>query len=63
MQDKLFYLEMSWVCEETEGKHQLVPRELVTEAEELAKKALKVLMHLCIQCVHITDFVFFFFAN
>lgn len=41
MKDKLFYLEMSWVCEETEGKHQLVPRELVTEAEELAKKALK----------------------
>jgi len=41
MKDKLFYLEMSWTCKETEGKHQMVPRDLVEEAEELAKKALK----------------------
>jgi len=41
MKDKLFYLEMSWTCEETEGLHQMVPRSLVEEAEELAKKALK----------------------
>lgn len=41
MKDKLFYLEMSWTCEETNGLHELVPRNLVEEAEELAKKALK----------------------
>lgn len=41
MKDKVFYLEMSWVCEETNGIHQMVPRDLVKEAEELAKKAIK----------------------
>lgn len=41
MKDKLFYLEMSWTCEETKGLHKMVPRDLVEEAEELAKTALK----------------------
>jgi len=41
MKDKLFYLEMSWVCEETEGLHKMVPRHIVEDAEELAKKAIK----------------------
>ena len=42
--DKEFELEMSWVSSlsgPTKGKHQHVPRELLEEAERLAKKALE----------------------
>ncbi|KAJ3103433.1 hypothetical protein HDU97_010179 [Phlyctochytrium planicorne] len=38
--DKDFELEMSWVCEESGGKHELVPREILEEAEAAAKAAL-----------------------
>ena len=36
--DKDFELEMTWVCEETGGKHFPVPKELLEEAERLAKE-------------------------
>jgi 20S proteasome subunit alpha 7 len=38
--DKLWELEMSWVCNESGRKFQLVPANLVEEAESLAKVAL-----------------------
>mmetsp|Transcript_14712 Transcript_14712/g.31535 ORF Transcript_14712/g.31535 Transcript_14712/m.31535 type:complete len:275 (+) Transcript_14712:114-938(+) len=37
--DKLWELEMSWVCEESKGKAMMVPRELVNEAFDAAKRA------------------------
>lgn len=39
--DKPFELEMSWVCEESGNTHSAVPKELITEAEEWAKKAIE----------------------
>ncbi|WVO13550.1 hypothetical protein L204_101171 [Cryptococcus depauperatus] len=39
--DKDFELEMTWVCEESNNKHALVPEELVKEAENKAKAALE----------------------
>ena len=39
--DKPFELEMSWVCDETERRHERVPRDLVREADEAAKRALE----------------------
>jgi len=41
IKDKAFELELSWVCEETEGKHRFVPKDLYAEAETFAKKALE----------------------
>lgn len=41
VKDKEFVLEMSWVCDESDGKHVLVPDELVQEAETQAKKELE----------------------
>lgn len=41
VKDKDFELEMSWVCEETKGLHQMVPKELIAEAEQYAKTALE----------------------
>ena len=41
--DKEFELEMTWISNlegPTKGKHQEVPKELLDEAERLAKKAL-----------------------
>ncbi|KAJ1463002.1 nucleophile aminohydrolase [Pelagophyceae sp. CCMP2097] len=38
--DKPFVLEMSWLCEETAWKHELVPPDLIKAAEEWAKKEL-----------------------
>ncbi|KAI9329239.1 nucleophile aminohydrolase [Zopfochytrium polystomum] len=38
--DKDFELEMSWICEESGGKHQFVPKDLLDEAEAEAKAAL-----------------------
>lgn len=31
---------MSWICAESGNKHQLVPKDVLEEAEVLAKKAL-----------------------
>ncbi|KAK4688324.1 20S proteasome subunit alpha 7, partial [Tremellales sp. Uapishka_1] len=39
--DKDFELELTWVCEESGGKHALVPADLVAEAEVAAKAALE----------------------
>ncbi|KAF8979746.1 hypothetical protein CPC16_012186 [Podila verticillata] len=38
--DKEFELELSWVCEESKGLHQFVPKDIAAEAEQLAKDAL-----------------------
>lgn len=32
VKDKLFKMEMSWVCEESNGVHQLVPAEIYSKA-------------------------------
>ena len=37
VKDKEFELELSWVCQESGGKHQYVPTELAKEAERLAQ--------------------------
>ena len=39
--DKEFELEMSWACQESKGLHQFVPKNLLEEAEQLAKAALQ----------------------
>ncbi|KAJ2962339.1 hypothetical protein NQZ79_g2467 [Umbelopsis isabellina] len=39
--DKEFELEMTWICEESKGKHVLVPKEITEEAERLAKESIK----------------------
>jgi hypothetical protein len=39
--DKDFELEMTWICEESKGKHVLVPKEITEEAERLAKESIK----------------------
>ena len=41
VKDKQFELELSWVCEESGGKHQLVPKDLKLQAEKYAKAALE----------------------
>jgi len=38
--DKEFELELSWVCEETKGRHEFVPKDVWTEADSAAKAAL-----------------------
>ncbi|KAG0212044.1 hypothetical protein BGX28_006942 [Mortierella sp. GBA30] len=38
--DKEFELELSWVCTESNGYHQIVPKDIADEAEALAKAAL-----------------------
>jgi len=40
VKDKDFELELSWVCAESGGKHQFVPKDVAEEAERLAKAAL-----------------------
>ena len=40
LKDKAFELEMSWICEESGRKHQLVPQDVLDEAETAAKAAL-----------------------
>lgn len=40
VKDKTFQLQMSWVCNETGGLHQMVPDNLLEQAETLAKNAL-----------------------
>ncbi|CAO3678588.1 unnamed protein product [Umbelopsis ramanniana] len=39
--DKDFELEITWICEESMGKHAAVPRDIVEEAERLAKESIK----------------------
>jgi len=39
LKDKLFELELSWVCPESGNKHQFVPKEVFDEAEKYAKAA------------------------
>eukprot|EP00111_Clytia_hemisphaerica_P016101 TCONS_00047654-protein len=41
VKDKAFELELSWVGAESNGKHQMVPKDIASEAEELAKKAME----------------------
>lgn len=41
VKDKLFEMELSWVCEESGGRHQFVPDALYKEAERYAKAALE----------------------
>jgi 20S proteasome subunit alpha 7 len=38
IKDKLFELEMSWVCAASENKHKFVPQELLEKAENIAKE-------------------------
>ncbi|KJE97190.1 proteasome subunit alpha type-3 [Capsaspora owczarzaki ATCC 30864] len=40
VKDKQFELEMSWVGAHSNGRHELVPKDLITEAAEAAKAAL-----------------------
>ncbi|XP_077495552.1 proteasome subunit alpha type-3-like [Amblyomma americanum] len=39
IKDKRFELELSWVCKESDGKHQFVPVDIYHEAESHAKTA------------------------
>ena len=39
IKDKLFELEMSWVCPESGNKYQLVPKDILSAAEAAAKAA------------------------
>jgi len=41
VKDKEFELELSWICKETNYEHQLVPKELLAEAEKYAKSSLQ----------------------
>lgn len=41
VKDKSFELELSWVGEVTEGRHQVVPADVFAEAEKYAKAALE----------------------
>lgn len=41
LKDKNFELEMSWVCEESGGKHEKVPEHLFLDAEKKAKAAME----------------------
>ncbi|KAK9768127.1 putative proteasome subunit alpha type-7 [Basidiobolus ranarum] len=38
--DKDFELELSWVSNDTKGKHEFVPKEIIEEAEKFAKESL-----------------------
>ena len=39
--DKHFVLELSWIGEDTNGRHELVPEDVKTRAEENARAALE----------------------
>jgi len=41
VKDKAFELELSWVGADTHGKHELVPADIMAEAERYAKAALE----------------------
>jgi len=38
VKDKIFELEMSWVCAESKNKHMSVPKDLLDAAEKIAKE-------------------------
>ncbi len=40
VKDKSFELELSWICEQSKGRHERVPANVFTEAETYAKAAL-----------------------
>ena len=40
-QDKMFELELSWVTEDTKGKHEKVPADVQESAEKFAKESLE----------------------
>lgn len=39
-QQQEFELELSWICPESKGQHEMVPKEIKAQAERLAKAAL-----------------------
>ena len=39
--EKDFELEMTWIGDETKGRHEFVPADLFEEAEQKAKQALE----------------------
>jgi len=41
VKDKEFELELSWICPESGNQHQLVPKDLLAEAQKAAKTALE----------------------
>ncbi|KAI2571408.1 PSMA3 isoform 11, partial [Pan troglodytes] len=41
VKDKAFELELSWVGELTNGRHEIVPKDIREEAEKYAKESLK----------------------
>jgi len=41
LKDKNFEMELSWVCAETNGKHERIPHDLFLEAEKSAKQAME----------------------
>jgi len=41
VKDKEFELELSWICAESKYQHQMVPRDILSEAEKLAKSSLE----------------------
>ncbi|TPX33162.1 hypothetical protein SmJEL517_g03836 [Synchytrium microbalum] len=41
VKDKEFELELTWVCEESKGRHQFVPKDIADEAERSAKASLR----------------------
>lgn len=41
LKDKNFELELSWVSEQTKGRHEKVPENVFNEAERSAKQAME----------------------
>ncbi|KAI9090511.1 nucleophile aminohydrolase [Phlyctochytrium arcticum] len=41
VKDKEFELELSWICDESKGRHEFVPKEIAEEAERGAKASLQ----------------------
>jgi len=41
VKDKSFELELSWISDETQGRHQFVPKGVLEEAEKYAKAAME----------------------
>mmetsp|Transcript_68792 Transcript_68792/g.103756 ORF Transcript_68792/g.103756 Transcript_68792/m.103756 type:complete len:147 (+) Transcript_68792:126-566(+) len=41
VKDKDFELELSWVCAESNNKHQRIPEDLLAEANEAGKKSME----------------------
>ncbi len=39
IKDKMFELEMCWLCPESGNKYQVVPKDLLVAAEKAAKEA------------------------